>query len=56
MKRIRYWIATNINGSKCEDVLEIDDADWENMTEDAREEMMQDAAFQYLDWGWEVQE
>ncbi|VVE34002.1 DUF7167 family protein [Pandoraea commovens] len=54
--KIEVWIRTNKIGSNCDASFEIDDAEWESMTEEEREDMCKDAAFSYLEWGWEAEE
>ena len=49
MARYKVWISTNKVGSKCQDEIEIEDgASEQEIEQEARE-----AAFQYLDWGYE---
>jgi hypothetical protein len=54
--KVKYWINTDKVGSKCQDVIEIDDAEWLSMNDQERDELMKDQAFQHLDWGYEVVE
>jgi hypothetical protein len=50
--KIRYWIKTNKVGSKCEDVMEIDDDEWNAMTDEKKEDTVREAAFDQADWGY----
>lgn len=54
--RIRYYIRTDKVGSKCSDVLEVDGEEWASMSEDEREELMKEAAFNHMEWGYRVVE
>lgn len=55
--KIKYSIRTNKVGSDCEDVVEFDRETWELMSEREREEEMQAAAFEDIEWNfWEVEE
>ncbi len=47
--RIKYWISTSKTGSECGGEFEIED----DATEREIEEAAKDAAFEYLDWGYE---
>ena len=49
---IKFWIQTDRQGSLCEDSFQIDDEEWGNLSEEEKEEMCRDAAFNYLEWGW----
>jgi hypothetical protein len=51
---LRYWIQTDKIGSKIINEMEVDDEDWQSMSEDEREELARDAAFERMEWGWEV--
>jgi catalase len=53
MVKIRVHISTNKVGSECEDYFEVERDVWESMTEEEKEEICQQAAFNYLEWGWE---
>jgi hypothetical protein len=52
--KVRYWIATSKYGSECRDTLEFEDGEWEAMTDDEQEEVMKEAAFNHLEWGFKV--
>jgi len=51
--KIRVWIATNRVGSRVEDTVEVDAAAWAAMSEDEREALCMDVAFEMVDWGFE---
>ncbi|KRW83645.1 hypothetical protein [Marinobacter sp. P4B1] len=50
--RIKYYVRTDMVGSTCEDVLEMPRSEWEAMSEQDREEMMRELAFNSMDWGY----
>jgi hypothetical protein len=52
--KVMYSVQTNRSGSECSDVLEFDREDWEGMTEDQREAQMREAAFEEVNWHYEV--
>ena len=52
--KVQVWNSTNKVGSECKDTIEIDREEWEAMTDDEKDDACQDAAFNYLDWGWKV--
>lgn len=52
--RVKYWISTNKIGSKCEDVVEFGDDEWNEMTEEDREEAMKELAFNHIEWSYEA--
>lgn len=52
--KIKVYIKTNRYGSTCEETLEIDDAEWDEMTDEGREAVARDAAFEMMEWGYEV--
>lgn len=51
--KIKVWISTNKVGSKCSDVVEFDREEWESMSDKDKEDALQYAAFDYMEWGWE---
>jgi len=51
--KIKVWISTNKVGSECSDVVEFDREEWESMSDKDKEDVLQDAAFNYMEWGWE---
>lgn len=53
---VKVFIRTNKVGSECRDSFEVDREEWESMTDEDKDEMARDAAFNYLDWGYEVEE
>ena len=54
MPKIRVWICTNKVGSKCEDVVEYSDEEWEEMHESEREQELQSVVWNVAEWGYEV--
>jgi len=52
MKKFEVFIQTNKVGSRCADIVEFEDEEWEDMSESEREETMKEIAFNYLDWGF----
>jgi hypothetical protein len=51
--KIRVYISTNKVGSECSDIVEFERDAWEAMSDEQKEDALQDAAFNYLEWGWE---
>ena len=51
--KIRVYISTNKVGSMCDDIVEFPKDEWEVMSEEERENVLQDTAFNYMEWGWE---
>jgi hypothetical protein len=52
--KIKYWVQTDKVESTYEDIEEIDDAEWEAMTEFEKECYMKDLALDHMEWGFEV--
>ena len=52
--KVQVWISTNKVGSKCEDTAEFDREEWESMTDDEKDDLCKDTAFNNMDWGWRV--
>lgn len=50
--KVTVFIRTNNVGSMCEDVIEFDRDEWESMTEEEREEVCRNTAFNMGEWGW----
>lgn len=50
--RIRVHIGTNKVGSECTDELDFEREVWEAMSEEERDEICRDAAFNCMEWGW----
>jgi hypothetical protein len=56
--KIRYWLDSGANiHSMYEDVttteeLGIPDSEWIEMTEEQKDEVMRDLAWERADWGW----
>ena len=51
--KIRVWVSTNKVGSKCENVIEIDDADWAEMSDEDKEELASETKNDMMEWNWE---
>ena len=55
--KIRFWISTSKIGSECEGELEIDDEELQGMTKAEQDIYItaeaREAAFEWMDWGWE---
>jgi hypothetical protein len=52
--KVKYWIRTDKQQSECHDVLEVDDGEWGSMSNTERENLMKEAAFNHLEWGFQV--
>ncbi len=51
---IKAWIDSGANiHSKKEIEIEVEKEEWDEMSEEQREELVKENVFQYLDWGWE---
>lgn len=56
--KIKVWLDSGANHfSKREEVYDLEDLglseeEWKNMSEESKEEMMKDIAFNTLDWGF----
>ena len=53
MPKFRVWVSTDKVGSKCEYVHEIDDEDFQSMSEDDVEREMQEVMFSMINWSFE---
>jgi hypothetical protein len=51
--KVRVYISTNKVGSECSDVVEFEREDWNSMSDQDKEDALQDTAFSYMEWGWE---
>ena len=51
--KVRVYISTNKVGSECSDIVEFEREDWEAMSDQDKEDALQDMAFSYMEWGWE---
>lgn len=54
--KVTVRISTNKVGSECKDEIEFDREEWDAMTDDQKDEVCQEVAFNYMEWGWEVNE
>lgn len=54
--KVKVWVHTNKIGSECHDIVEFDREEWESMTDDEKDDICKDAAFNNMDWGWKVTE
>ena len=58
-KKIKVWLDSGANiHSKYEQVIDLADLgisteEWDNMNDVEREALLQDIAFETLEWGWE---
>lgn len=56
MARFIAYVHTNVSGSRCEVPFEIDDEDFDGLTDEERdtlvEEIAQDAISSSYEWGW----
>lgn len=51
--KIRVWVRTNRVGSKCERVVDIDDAEWAEMSEQEREDYAKQIMGDMMEWNYE---
>ncbi len=52
-KTIKVWLDSGANHQSCyEAEFEIDSEEWDEMTEDQKDEYARDIAFNQSDWGW----
>ncbi len=51
--KVKYFIQTDMVGSRCEGTIEIEREIWESMTAEQQEAEVKEYAFGYLDWGFE---
>lgn len=63
MKKIKWWCDSGANAFSCREgvvttkEIGITDAEWDAMTEDERESLMKEIAWDRLDWGFsEIEE
>lgn len=54
--KVSWYIATNKVGSECRGVAEFDREEWESMSDSEKEEVVQEVAFEWMEWSWEVVE
>ena len=50
--KIGYSIRTNKIGSECKGVVEVSREEWDSMTDDQKEALMREHAFEYIEWNW----
>lgn len=56
--RIHYWLDSGANIHSCyedettTDELGIPDSEWREMTEEQKDEVMRELAWERSDWGW----
>lgn len=51
--RIKVWAKTNIVGSKSCHEFDIDEEEWNNMSDDERDDFCQEKLWNLIDWGYE---
>lgn len=52
--KVKAWLDSTANiHSKRVIELDFDDEVWASMTDEDKDSCVQEALFQYLDWGWE---
>jgi|AntDeeMinimDraft_5_1070356.scaffolds.fasta_scaffold39660_2 K+/H+ antiporter YhaU regulatory subunit KhtT len=49
---IKYYIETDKLGSRCEEVVEFERAEWEAMSPTQQEAEMKEHAFNWMEWGF----
>jgi hypothetical protein len=54
--KIKAWVKTNMVGSKCEIEFDVDREDWEDMTEEERDDLVHDAIMNsgVIEWDYKV--
>lgn len=52
--KIKVSVSTNKVKSLCESFVSIEAEDWNEMSEDEREEFCRDEMFQMIDWNYEI--
>lgn len=50
---ITVWAKTNKVGSESETSFEIDKEEWDNMSEEDREDLCREHLENIIEWGWE---
>lgn len=54
MKEIKCWVDSHANIHSCKKfTFEIEEEEWNRMTEKEKEELIYEQVCNYLDWGWE---
>ena len=57
MITIQTWLDSGANTHSCRETdFEIDEEDWNSMTEDQKDEYAKDIAWDRMDWGWREKE
>ena len=51
--KVKVYVSTRYVGSKSEDIIEIDDEEWADMSDREKDEVMQEAMFDLIEWGYE---
>lgn len=54
--KIEVWVGTSIVGSKCSRTIEVDIEDWEEMSEEERDQFCQETMWELIDWDYNVVE
>jgi len=58
MIKIEVYVSTNLVGSEVTDIIEFDDNAFEGLTDSERDDMMNEAArewmFEHIEWGFDV--
>lgn len=54
--KITVWAQTNKVASKSETFFDIDEKEWNEMTEDDREDLCREYLPQVIEWGWKEAE
>ena len=50
--KVTYWVQTDKIGSKCEDELDIDEEEWNEMSEEERSVMIFPLICEMIDWSF----
>jgi hypothetical protein len=53
--KVELWACTKYVGSKAKKVIEVDDEEWNELTDDEKEQYMQDEYenSMLVEWGWD---
>lgn len=51
--QVKVWIHTDKVGSQCEDIVEFERKEWEEMDDDQKEANCREVAFAMMDWSFE---
>lgn len=52
--KIKVSVGTRKVGSRTDTEIEIDAEDWEDMSEEEREQFCMEAMFEMIDWDWKL--